>query len=723
MSRSIFKADQKAKENEDRYRYARERGHVEFIDKHDMCDKFFFSDQWESDLKEKLHKARRPALTINKIKPTVIAIMGEYFTNRSDVKFVASASGEDETAEALTKLYTHIHNDQDIAEKEGVMVLDALISSRGYFDVRIGFDDNDMGEVRVTVPNPKNVIPDPDSDSKNPDDWNDVIVLHYLSIQEVEFFYGKDKAKKLEQRAGYHYSSEYANRERDTFAGDETAKSVAESGSDDDNRRLYRLIERQYRSLEEVDHFVNTTTGDIRRVPTNWNDQQISQLLESNPEIEIEKRLTSLIRWTVSCEGVLIHDDISPYDAFTIIPYFPIFRRGKTSGVVEDLIDPQRLYNKQRSSELHIISGTSNSGWKVKQNSLVNMSEEDLEMRGAETGLVVVYRNDPNDIQRIEPVQIPQGMDRSSEKADRDIREISGVDTEARGVARADVAGRAIQARQEAMLTAMAPFFESLSYTRRMLAKRILRLIKKFYTEERRIRITGRALGEQPEEIELNAVQEDGSVLNDLTVGEYDVVIVPAPVRSSYDQSQFEELKGLAELGVPVPTHLFVEYSSLSRKEEIVQEMKQAAGTDTPSEEERQLMQMMQELEMEEKKASIQARMAQAQLSQARAAKVLDEIERGDLDNTKIDELFLQAQKLDNERNRDDQSMEIRRQALELQAQKAGEDAQFKREKAAADYDMDMIKTLMEDDTKRQQIAAMLQAKAGEPSQQSQQQE
>lgn len=36
-----------------------------------------------------------------------------------------------------------------------------------------------------------------------------------------------------------------------------------------------------------------------------------------------------------------------------------------------------------------MVNTTANSGWKVKRNALANMTVDELEQRGAETGLVV----------------------------------------------------------------------------------------------------------------------------------------------------------------------------------------------------------------------------------------------------------------------------------------------------------------------------------------------
>ena len=680
----------KAQKNYARFVYAKQRGHDLFINKYDLCDRFVFpymrpdgKGQWEQKDLAKLKKSGRPALTINKIKPVLLNVMGEYLANRSEAKFIPSAGGTPEVAEALTKLYIHISKEQRLDRKEMDLVLEGLITSRAYFDVRIGFDDNFKGEVRIAVPNSKNVIPDPDADSDDPDDWNDVTLVSHQTIQDIELNYGKQYVTKVKQ-SGQTIDQSTVEQDfdnRDSFGkreGDQHGESVQ---ADETTRKLYLVIERQYKALEEVPFFIDQALGDERRVPVDWSQEDINDALAENENLTIERKRAQVVRWTVSTGSVLLHDDISPYDQFTIIPYFPLFRRGMTSGIVEDLIDPQRNYNKLRSQELHIVNGTANSGWKVKKGALSNMRLEDVETEGSKTGVVFELNNDMGDIERIEPVQIPQGLDRISNKADSDLGDISGIQDEARGIARADVAGKAITARKQASLTGLNLYFEQLAFTRELLAKRVLKLVQKYYDDERTLTITTGGLDAHTEELPIN--QEDpetGSIRNDLTIGEYAVAVTSAAARDSFENAQFEELKELQKLEIPIPSHLFIENSSLHRKEEIAEELRQIAGTATPSEEERELQQQMQQLEMEEKKASIMARQAQAALSQARAQKVLSEIEAGDLDDARIEELLLKARQLDNERFRDEQSMEIRRRAQMLNEAKTVEELDIRRE-------------------------------------------
>ena len=116
--------------------------------------------------------------------------------------------------------------------------------------------------------------------------------------------------------------------------------------------------------------------------------------------------------------------------------------------MVRNLLSPQEQLNKIASQELHIVNTTANSGWMVESGSLVGMSADDLEEHGAETGLVLEYNRGSAPPVKIQPNQIPTGLDRISQKAALNIKSISGINDSMLGTDSAEVSGIAIQAKQ-----------------------------------------------------------------------------------------------------------------------------------------------------------------------------------------------------------------------------------------------------------------------------------
>jgi hypothetical protein len=392
--------------------------------------------------------------------------------------------------------------------------------------------------------NPKNVIIDPDGEEYDPDSWSEVFTTKWVTADDIAVLYNKEDAEYLRNREqsffpyGYDSIQAYRDRFGDRFNpmynGDYDNSSVM---------RNIRLIERQYRMLDRQKHFVDPTTGDMRPIPDDFDREKIA-FMRQQFGLEVTTKLVRRIRWTVIADNVRLHDDWSPYKHFTVVPYFPYFRRGTTLGLVENLLGPQELLNKVSSQELHVINTTANSGWKVKSGTLTNMTVEELEQKGAQTGLVVEV-NEIDGIEKIQPNQVPTGLDRITYKAEEHIKTISGVSDSMQGFDREDVAAKAIQAKRQAGSTNLAKPLDSLTRTDHILARNILDLVQQFYTEERIMTITHDEATGETETFAVNQVTPAGQIVNDLTLGEYDVVVSSVPRRETFSSSKSRNYKKL----------------------------------------------------------------------------------------------------------------------------------------------------------------------------------
>jgi hypothetical protein len=249
------------------------------------------------------------------------------------------------------------------------------------------------------------------------------------------------------------------------------------------------------------------------------------------------------------------------------------------------------------------------------------MDIEELEAQGAQTG-VVLELDDVNSAEKITPNQVPTGLDRIAFKADENIKEISGVSDSKRGFDRADVAAKAIMAKQQAGSINLAVPLSNLVRTRHMVAGRVLDIVQEFYTEERLISYNKPGLQGDNEQIKLNERTPEGSISNDLTIGEYQTVVTDVPKRDTLADEQFNEAVQLRELGVQIPDHILIAASHLHNKTEVAEEIKQMQGGGESTEAEQQLAQLelqMKQLEAEEKQAVIMKTKADAALILARA--------------------------------------------------------------------------------------------------------
>lgn len=581
-STNSISEQQVARQNWQRYEYARMRGHREYCAQARCNENFYLGGgrQWDAADRQALEAEGRPALEFNQIKHKVNTAIGYQIQNRMDVAFRPRGQGADEgTAAVLSKVAMQVADNTGLHWLETQVFADGLIQQRGYFDIRVSYQDSMLGEVCIVDLDPMDVLPDPDSKSYDPDSWQDVIVTRWLTYDEIETLYGSVARERVEQSKpeegdfGDEAGDEARNKFGDASTGytDYSASTLLKDGS-----QRARVIERQFWAMEDTEVAISLT-GDIRPVAHLSAEQRAA--LQG---VVFSKRRIRRVRWVISTYDRVLHDDWSPFNHFTVVPFFPYFRRGKTCGLIDDAIGPQQLLNKTMSQFLHIINTTANSGWIWWANSLANLRDDEMSERGAETGLNIALRADTppeKRPQKIQPNQIPTGLDRIIERASMMLDETTGINDAMTGQAGREVSGVAIQSRQFAAQQGLAVPLDNLARTRNLLARRLLELIQGFYDEPRLLRITEHDPKGKPRSTELavNQEQPDGSILNDLTLGEYDVVVTEQPMQITFNNSQFVQLIEMRDKGVAVPDSFVVKHSSLADKHDIMDAMEQQA--------------------------------------------------------------------------------------------------------------------------------------------------
>lgn len=686
-----------ANEQWERYTYCRDQGHLQYVQKARKCEEYFAGRQWDPEVVALLKEQRRPALTINKVLGTISNILGEQIDLRTEIAYKSTMGADSTNADTLTKVFKHISSKNQLDWVRSELFADGAITSRGYVDIRMGFDRSITGDVIITSQNPRNVIPDPDAHEYDPDQWNDILTTHWLSPDHIEMYYNKKDATTLRERgqSEWAYGFDSLDWIRDRFGGDGMQHITPPTEGEDNTTRMIRVIERQYRRLAKVKYFINLKTGDKKEIPETWDNEKIGAYLKQQQgALAVDERVAKKIRWTVTADDIVLHDKWSPYKHFTIVPYFPYFRYGTTIGLVENLIDVQELLNKTTSQELHVVNTMANSGWKVKKGSLKNMTMDELEQQGAKTG-VVLELDDVADAEKIQPNQIPQGLDRLSAKAENYIKAVSMRGDAQMGMTRADVSADQIEANNAYGDVGLRKALDNLKRTDELIARNVLDLVQEYYTDPRIMVITKNALTGEQEQIQINWPDpEFGEIQNDVSMGEYDVEVISQPARQTLEQTTFEQAAYLKEkLGVNIPDEFLIENSNLIGKHKLVQAIK--AANESPQ---AQLMAKNQLLQAQLQTADLKAEAAKTEadaiLKRAKAAESIAKAQKeaagepGEQEKA-MQEMSLEAQKHEQEmqmqREKHAQEMQIEREKAQMKIQLEREMAKEKQLAARAE--------------------------------------
>jgi hypothetical protein len=202
---------------------------------------------------------------------------------------------------------------------------------------------------------------------------------------------------------------------------------------------------------------------------------------------------------------------------------------------------------------------------------------------------------------------------------------------------------------------------DNLKKARQYLAEKVLNLVQTFYSEKRIIQITNEADPLKPrEEVVVNEMTPEGRIINDLTVGEYDVVISTAPARDSFDEQQFAEALGLRQAGVAIPDDAIIEYSHLTKKGELAKRIRMMTGVEQ-SPEQQQMAQMKAQMGMQADQLALAKLEAEVKKLQSEAAMNIAKVQ----DTTEV-EPQLRMQELQTQLEMKMQELQLRRELADL---------------------------------------------------------
>lgn len=567
------------------------------------------SEHWSRDALAHMESIKRPALTINKIAPLYRLVMGYQSSNRMDVTFLPTSDmvSNEDVARVLTAIHKIESNRIDLQYSDSEVFSDGIIGGRGFWDVRLCFEENDFGALAITSNDPFSIYIDPDASNYDLDASTNeggaafIQESVWTDLDHIGSYYGYEAMNAVENISGPNHTSsllfylgeqEYSpERFFGQYADDRAYNNwddVYHNDFVDHQAKRVRLLSSQYKLTTMAPCFVDLETGDKKAIPDEWlkpeNHYKVRACLDHaemlNNPIKVVRRPVTKVRWSVSCADVLIYDGWSPFPHYTKVAYFPYFRRGKTRGMIEDLIDPQMEINKKRSVLLDILNRNANSGWIWEEGTLDADQEENLRQYGSSPGVNVKWKRNNQSAerpQRLEPGNYPQGLDRLEEKSAADLYEISGINESALGQLDQVQSGRAIEARQRQAVLSIQMYQDNFTRSKKIQSRKCLNIYQDHYTEERVYRNIGENGQMAIYEINKKMIGGNNAVtrLRDITLGKYGVSVDEVPISATFKQGQFEEtmllLEKLGPIGMALAQtapDLIIDQTSLPRKED-----------------------------------------------------------------------------------------------------------------------------------------------------------
>lgn len=541
---------------------------------------FVAGKQWKEEDIRAFEASGRPAITINRIKPLINVLSGYQRLNRYDIDFLPRTGDDIDICQVRKGITKYVMDRCDYDSQESEAFLDAAVGGLGWLDVGYKFDDElQDGEAYVKREDPFGIYVDPEAHKPDFSDAKYICRAKWVDKEELISVY-PDKREEIEAQYSVY---------------DPAEQEVEDSRPDPlwfkaDIKKV-RMVECWYKTKKKVTMFF---LQDGSMVPQEG--VTVDMFLQGQI-VGQDKISVSQVRVCSFFDTVLLEDIDSPYQHGEI-PLVPItcysFGAGDLpAGLVRDLKDPQREINRRRIQVLHILNTSGNGGGWIEEDAMNNDQKAEFERKGAI----------PGHFSEVRPGAISQGkiMERGMQnppaaviqaetQATQDLTAISGINEALMGV---DIpnqsSGRAIELKQKQAITHIAPMFDRLRKAKKKIAYLLwgkrghAGVIPQFYTEDKVYRIEG-ANGQEFIRVNEQVIEQDPlgntiyRTLNDLSQGEFDIVISDTEASTTQRQAQMWSLvDAVSKLQVPgdLVFDIILDLSDLPNKEDIKQRWQQ----------------------------------------------------------------------------------------------------------------------------------------------------
>lgn len=544
----------------------------------DTDTRFESGDQtlW-NDLYGNLPANRRRMFSFNRIRRVIQMISGHQRRNRKSTIVIPIENGDSETADQFTKVLTWIQQQENVLETISESFQGALITGMNFLHVWMDYrSDPISGNIRVDNCAYNSFLVDPYFRKADLSDCNSMWKRSFLTKRECISLM-PDKANEILGLIG-----------NDSGTGRDAKFQFMPESYNYGLKNLLTYDEFYYRDYRTQKMLVDTQTGEALEWRSDDKDK-LKQFLQTYPSVTLIEQEIPTVRLAIVIQGKVFYHDVQPsgLDNYPFVPVFAYYRpempymNFRIQGVVRGLRDAQYLYNRRRIIELDILESQINSGWKYKENALVN--PKDVFLSGQGRGLALKDEALMSDVEQIMPPQVPPSMIQLSELLAREVMEISGVNEELLGSAVDEKAGVLSMLRQGAGLTTLQSLFDQLDRSQKLLGKLMIDLIQLNFTpgKIKKILIT----------------QEPTPQFYNKAFGKYDATIEEGLNTSTQKQMQFAQLLQLREIGVPIPDEILLEAVTIQNKKKLVEAIANIKQT------QQQAQQMQQQTAMEEQKA------------------------------------------------------------------------------------------------------------------------
>ena len=521
--------------------------------------------QWKAEDIQTLEAERRPVLSINRIKPTIDLQKGIEIRSRTDINARPRGAQDGGTADAITAGFKYIQDQSNADHKMSDVFFDGLKAGIGWVEVGLS-DDPTEEEISVDFCDWRKVGWDPFARDVLLDDARYMFKERWVDLDVAQATW-PDKADEL-QASIEDKNPESLQHQRilpDQYASGKPISYV------DSTRKRVLLVQMYFKKTVSA-VFLKLKNGDVREVS--------AEMLSANPQIVADPSIIRVIKkpvqkiWTVIFSGDTTLDAESPlpfkHNRFPLIPFICYMDEdGHPYGMVENMKDPQREINKNRSQYSHII--TTRRVF-FETGALKNPQEAKKEISRPDAWIELMPGAlNMKKFQFSQDVAVAREHFEIMREAKQELQEVSGAVEEQMGQQTNARSGIAIEARQRQGATVNTEPFDNLRLTKRRMGELMLSLMRQYWNYEKIIRITDEQTGAD----KFVTFNQNGQ--NMISQGRYDIVVSDHPETETTRQWMSRTLMDFAsrmppDIALPVMQTAF-EMTDIPNKEKVMEKL------------------------------------------------------------------------------------------------------------------------------------------------------
>lgn len=378
---------------------------------------------------------------------------------------------------------------------------------------------------------------------------------------------------------------------------------------------LFTYDEFYYRTTRPGKIILDPYSGEAVEWEEDEQDEHdlMERVLYQQPWLQVKKVQIPTVKLVISLSGKVVYHgkNLLDIDQYPFVPSQCYIEQDiqacswRKQGIIRNLRDSQWLYNMRKVIELQLLQSSLNAGW-IYPVDIVPDPKCFRQSSGGDGFLIPLKSGRlPSEIQRIEPVSIPQSLLELSNSLAEDITKISGVNEELLGAATDDKSGILSMLRQGAGLTTLQTIFDKLDYTQRLYGKIRLQAIRKGFSKGKIKNILGH---EADPRFWTSHSQK------------YAVAVEEGNYSTSQRQMELQQLLHFKELGMGIADKSIIRAAFITNKRQVIADMEE--------QNQQQDQQAQQQAQQQEKLDN---------------AKIVQAFSKAKLDIAKIDEIEASA--------------------------------------------------------------------------------